>query len=96
LDCAIKNNEQLPSQWKSRATSTALIHWTRRRQHEYLALPIPSDQMQDLVPSTAPPPLPRWRMWLLPIGLGISVVLLFNLGQKGTTPRDFTYTSFVK
>jgi cell division protease FtsH len=52
--------------------------------------------MQDLVPSTAPPPPPRWRMWLLPIGLGISVVLLFNLGQKGTTPRAFTYTSFVK
>jgi cell division protease FtsH len=35
-------------------------------------------------------------MWLLPIGLAISVLLLFNLGHKGTTPRNFTYTSFVK
>ena len=35
-------------------------------------------------------------MWLLPIGLAISVLLLFNLGNKGTTPRTFTYTSFVK
>ena len=35
-------------------------------------------------------------MWLLPIGLAISVLLLFNLDHKGTTPRSFTYTSFVK
>jgi cell division protease FtsH len=35
-------------------------------------------------------------MWLLPIGLAISVLLLFNLDHKGTTPRTFTYTSFVK
>ena len=35
-------------------------------------------------------------MWLLPIGVVITVLLLFNLGNKGTTPRTFTYTSFVK
>jgi cell division protease FtsH len=58
-----------------------------------------NDQMKDLVPpkAAAPtPPPPRWRMWLLPIGLAISVLLLFNLGNKGTTPHTFTYTSFVK
>jgi cell division protease FtsH len=35
-------------------------------------------------------------MWLLPICLAISVFLLFNLDHKGTTPRTFTYTRFVK
>ena len=58
-----------------------------------------NDQMKGLLPSKASPPTPPppfWRMWLLPIGLAISVLLLFNLDHKGTTPRSFTYTSFVK
>ena len=58
-----------------------------------------NDQMKDLVPPKPPPPTPPppvWRMWLLPIGVVITVLLLFNLGNKGTTPRTFTYTSFVK
>jgi cell division protease FtsH len=49
---------------------------------------------KERAPASAPPPPPRWRVWLLPIGLLISALLLFH-PTTGTSPRSFTYTTFV-
>jgi hypothetical protein len=46
--------------------------------------------MKDLVLTKAPPPPPRWQMWLLAIGVAITVLLLFNLDNKGSPVRNFT------
>jgi cell division protease FtsH len=57
------------------------------------------DHMKDLVPPKVPPlppPPPRWRLWLLPVGVAITLLLLLNLEHKGASPRSLTYTTFVK
>ena len=41
------------------------------------------------------PTSPRWRMWLLPLGIVISLLLLFHPSMKATSTKNFTYTSFV-
>ena len=47
------------------------------------------------VPPTVGTRPPRWRMWLLPLGIVISLLLLLHPSMKATTTRNFTYTSFV-
>jgi cell division protease FtsH len=61
--------------------------------HTTSARPGPS---KDRAPSSGPPPPspPRWRIWLLPVGLAISALLLFH-PTTGASPRLFTYTTFV-
>jgi cell division protease FtsH len=44
-------------------------------------------------PSPAPPPPPRWRAWLLPFGILITVLLLFR--PSTTTPTNLNYSQFV-
>jgi cell division protease FtsH len=50
---------------------------------------------KDRVPPQAPPPPPRWRMWLLPVGVLITVLLLIHAGDSASAPKTFTYTGFV-
>jgi cell division protease FtsH len=43
----------------------------------------------------APTPPPRWRMWLLPAGIVITL-LLFSLPHRSSTPtKNFSYSKFV-
>jgi cell division protease FtsH len=44
-------------------------------------------------PSPAPPPPPRWRPWLLPFGILITVLLF--LRPSTTTPTNLNYSQFV-
>ena len=38
----------------------------------------------------------RWRVWILPIGIALALLLLLHPGSKGGTPtRTLTYSSFV-
>lgn len=51
-------------------------------------------QNKKRAPAPMPPPPPKWRMWLLPIGIALTLILLLHPAAKGTT-RNFTYTGFV-
>ncbi len=42
----------------------------------------------------APPPPPKWRAWLLPIGIAVTVFLLFRPTSSATT-KSLSYTDFV-
>ena len=44
----------------------------------------------------APPPPPRWRVWLLPIGVALTTVLLLHPAGKGASTRSLSYTDLVK
>ncbi len=47
-------------------------------------------------PTPAPPTAPRWPLWLLLGGAVLgALLLLFHPGIKGSTARDFSYSSFV-
>jgi cell division protease FtsH len=49
----------------------------------------------DRRPAPAPPRPPGWRLWLLPIGLLITL-LLFSIPSMTSTPtKNFSYTKFV-
>jgi cell division protease FtsH len=52
----------------------------------------------DKPPAPAPPPPPAWRRWLLPIGLLLSLWLLFGegLASLGGSVEQLSYTSFVQ
>jgi cell division protease FtsH len=54
--------------------------------------PAKSGPPRDTPPKPAPPPPPRWRNWLLPIGLLISAILLFgpNMGQSSVENLAYT------
>jgi cell division protease FtsH len=39
----------------------------------------------------APPPPPGWRRWLIPLGVGFTIILLFSPGLFGTTPTKVNY-----
>jgi len=49
----------------------------------------------DRPPAPAGPPPPRWRMWLLPAGIFITVLLFFIPHMSSTTTKSFTYSKFV-
>ena len=42
------------------------------------------------------PPPQRWRVWLLPVGIALTLLLFLHSGIKGTSTRSFSYTGFVK
>lgn len=56
-------------------TTTPAGWWTIRHETG----PVRSGPPPDRPPSPAPPPPPRWRSWLLPIGLLLLTVALFLL-----------------
>lgn len=43
----------------------------------------------------APPLPPRWRRWLLPLGLAMSLLLLFS-PAPGVEGRRLSYSEFVE
>jgi cell division protease FtsH len=49
----------------------------------------------DRGPAPAGPPPPRWRMWLLPAGLFITLLLFLAPHTSGTTTKSFTYSKFL-
>src|SRR5580700_3515612 len=49
----------------------------------------------DRGPAPAGPPPPRWRMWLLPAGILITLLLFLAPHMSGTTTKNFTYSKFV-
>jgi cell division protease FtsH len=57
--------------------------------------PAPAGPPNDRVPAPAPPPGPRWRSWLLPLGVGFAALVLFYPGGKPTSAQTFSYTDFV-
>ncbi len=47
-------------------------------------------------PLPAPNPAPpRWRLWILPIGIALALVFLLHPGSKAAPTRKLTYTGFV-
>ena len=49
----------------------------------------------DRPPAPAGPPPPRWRMWLLPAGLFITLLLFLIPHMSSTTTKNFTYSKFL-
>jgi len=49
---------------------------------------------RSLLPAPTPAP-PRWRVWILPIGIALALLLLLHPGSKATPTRKLTYTGFV-
>jgi cell division protease FtsH len=45
--------------------------------------------------ATAPPPPPRWRMWLLPIGVIITLLLLSLVHTSSTPTKNLSYSKFL-
>lgn len=52
---------------------------------------LPGDRPQ----GSAPPPPPPWRKWLLPLGLLVSLILLFTSGPQAPS-TSLTYSGFVQ
>ncbi|MCM3882720.1 ATP-dependent zinc metalloprotease FtsH [Frankia sp. R82] len=58
--------------------------------------PAKSGPPHDPPPKPVPPPPPAWRRWLLPVGLLITLVLLFGRGLFVAAPStSLSYTDFV-
>ena len=49
----------------------------------------------DRAPAPAGPPPPRWRMWLLPAGIFITLLLFLIPHMSSTTTKNFSYSKFV-
>ena len=49
----------------------------------------------DRGPAPAGPPPPRWRMWLLPVGLFLTLLLFLVPHMSSTTTKSFTYSKFL-
>jgi cell division protease FtsH len=49
----------------------------------------------DRGPAPAGPPPPRWRMWLLPAGVFVTLLLLSIPHMSSTTTKSFTYSKFL-
>ena len=52
-------------------------------------------QPNDRPPAPAGPPPPRWRMWLLPVGVLITLILLSIPHMTSTPTKSFSYSKFV-
>jgi cell division protease FtsH len=52
----------------------------------------PPDKTPVRVP---PPPPPKWRNWLLPVGILATVLLLLHPSTGGSSPTKLSYTDFV-
>ena len=64
----------------------------RARYHTGTAKP---GEPNDRPRAPEPPPPPRWRMWLLPLGLLISVLLLSLVHTSSTPTKNFSYSQFL-
>ena len=53
-----------------------------------------SSTQRPLLPKPSPGP-PRWRVWILPIGIALALLVLLHPGAKRTPSRALTYTGFV-
>ena len=62
-----------------------------RRQH--LTSPASSGRGNEHPKGPAPPPPPKWRSWLLPVGVLLSLLLLVPMPLRGVT--SLSYTEFV-
>src|SRR3984957_4828524 len=49
----------------------------------------------DRPPAPAGPAPPRWRMWLLPVGIFLTLLLLTIPHMSSTTTKSFTYSKFL-
>src|SRR5580700_1541107 len=49
----------------------------------------------DRRPAPAGPPPPRWRMWLLPVGILITLLLFLIPQMSSTTTKNFNYSKFL-
>src|ERR1700722_9464307 len=49
----------------------------------------------DRPPAPAGPRPPRWRMWLLPVGIVITLLLFLTPHMSSTTTKNFTYSKFL-
>src|SRR5580700_10264352 len=49
----------------------------------------------DRGPAPAGPPPPRWRMWLLPVGLFLTLLLFLIPHASSTTTKSFSYSKFL-
>ena len=49
----------------------------------------------DRGPAPAGPPPPRWRMWLLPVGILITLLLFLLPHMSSTTTKNLTYSKFL-
>ena len=52
-------------------------------------------QPNDRPPAPASPPPPRWRMWLLPVGVLITLLLLSIPHTSSTPTKSFGYSTFL-
>ena len=52
-------------------------------------------QPNDRPPAPASPPPPRWRMWLLPVGVLITLLLLSIPHTSSTPTKSFSYSTFL-
>src|ERR1700734_972310 len=52
-------------------------------------------QGSDRPPAPAGPPPPRWRMWLLPVGIFLTVLLFVIPHMSSTTTKSFSYSKFL-
>ena len=50
---------------------------------------------RDTPPKPAPPPPPGWRRWLLPVGLLVTVLLLFIPAMSRNSPQQLAYSNLV-
>jgi cell division protease FtsH len=69
-------------------------HTTMAHRTSPASRPPPGDKP----PAPAPPPPPSWRRWLLPVGLLVSLWLLFGNGLASLRGGDeqLSYTTFVQ
>src|SRR5258708_16944838 len=52
-------------------------------------------QGSDRPPAPAGPPPPRWRMWLLPVGVFLTLLLFLIPHMSSTTTKNFSYSKFL-
>jgi cell division protease FtsH len=57
--------------------------------------PAKSGHDRETPPKPAPPPPPGWRRWLLPLGLLLTVFLLFLPAMTASSPQKLAYSDFL-
>ncbi|MBE3202152.1 MULTISPECIES: ATP-dependent zinc metalloprotease FtsH [Parafrankia] len=57
--------------------------------------PARSGPPKDTPPKPAPPPMPGWRRFLIPLGLVVTVLLLFGPSLFAGAPDELAYSDFV-
>ena len=57
--------------------------------------PVRSPPLAGRPPVPPPAPAPRWRAWLLPVGIVLTALVLSRQGGQASSARSFSYTDFV-